>query len=392
MPFLQTLLHHPRKLFLRRALFQIHLWLGILLSVYVALIGVSGSILVFEDEFRAHALRDLHPNMAHLASARHVLDVAQVAYPGETATFLSLPSVGTRAYTVYLAAATNAQHAILADAATGSLLPRHSRLLVDWVHDFHVNLLLGQTGFIVNCVAGIGLLVLTFTGVVLWWNGLRTWMRGLRINLRANWKRINYDAHNIIGIATLLIVSFWGVSSVYFLFPAQTASAISFISPLRGMKPPAAPDQPAFGAGADLDVILQQAAALTPHGTLSGASLPATEGDNIIVYVDRTPGDFSHRDIYTFSGTTGRLLSTWHYGSNRTTAADWILWAIYPLHFGTTWGLAVKVVWAILGLSLPTLALTGLLMYWNRFLGKRWRHFSGTAQTMRTTAVRMGGE
>ena len=49
---LRTILHHPRKLWLRRALFQIHLWLGVLLSLYVIVIGLSGSILVFEDEIR----------------------------------------------------------------------------------------------------------------------------------------------------------------------------------------------------------------------------------------------------------------------------------------------------------------------------------------------------
>ncbi|MEK6396590.1 MAG: PepSY domain-containing protein, partial [Terriglobus sp.] len=40
-------------MWLRRALFQIHLWLGVLLSLYVVVIGVSGSALVWEDEIQA---------------------------------------------------------------------------------------------------------------------------------------------------------------------------------------------------------------------------------------------------------------------------------------------------------------------------------------------------
>jgi uncharacterized iron-regulated membrane protein len=41
---------------------------------------------------------------------------------------------------------------------------------------------------------------------------------------------------------------------------------------------------------------------------------------------------------------------------------------MHPLHFGTLWGLGPKILWAFLGMSLPTLTVTGLLMYWNRKL------------------------
>jgi uncharacterized iron-regulated membrane protein len=46
---------------------------------------------------------------------------------------------------------------------------------------------------------------------------------------------------------------------------------------------------------------------------------------------------------------------------------------MYPLHFGTLWGLPVKILWALLGFGLAVLSVTGLLMYWNRYLGARWR-------------------
>ncbi len=50
------IVHYPRKLFLRRALFQIHLWAGIFLTLYVVLISITGALLVFEDEFTATTL------------------------------------------------------------------------------------------------------------------------------------------------------------------------------------------------------------------------------------------------------------------------------------------------------------------------------------------------
>ncbi len=380
MPFLTDFVYHPRKLFLRRALFQVHLWLGILLSLYVALIGLSGSALVFEDEFRAHATRDLHADSAHLASAQQVLAAAQKAYPDENPTYLMWPSETTPAYTLYLRNAKNIQRTVLADAADGHLLTGRPKLFLDTVHEFHVYLLLGESGFVINCIAGIGLLVLALTGAVLWWPGLRLWLRGFRLHLRGNWKRINYDSHNLIGILTLAIVSFWGFTAIDFLWPAQTAKAVAFVSPLRGMQEPVAPNTPKSSGNVDSAAVLAsaltQVRTLNPTGFLSGIALPERKAGNIVAYVDtRAPGDYSHRDIHTFDGATGRLLTTWHYGQNHT-LGDWILWLVYPLHFGKLWGMPVKIAWCLLGLSLPMLSVTGLLMYWNRYLGKRWQRLT----------------
>ena len=46
----QQWVRQPQTLWLRKALFQIHLWSGIGLGIYVVLISVSGSILVFLNE------------------------------------------------------------------------------------------------------------------------------------------------------------------------------------------------------------------------------------------------------------------------------------------------------------------------------------------------------
>ena len=52
----RNLLYHPRKLWIRKACFQIHLWAGILLSIYVIAIALSGSVLVFESELTGTTL------------------------------------------------------------------------------------------------------------------------------------------------------------------------------------------------------------------------------------------------------------------------------------------------------------------------------------------------
>lgn len=371
MNFVTDVVHHPRKLWLRRALFQIHLWLGVLLSLYVVVIGFSGSTLVWEDEIQSRAYAHAAFDPAHVVSSSQAMQAVATSNPGSTVYYVMWPQKDQPVYTVYLHTAKKEQRIVHVDAKTGSVSPV-DRNFMEWVSDLHIYLLMGQTGFIVNCVMGIGLLVLAITGLVLWWPGLRAWARGFYINLRAGWKRVNFDAHNAIGIWTLLIVSWWGFTAVDFLFPAQVMKAVNAVSTVRGMKEPELLKPQHVGAKVSLQTIAERARALSPAGSLSGVSVPETSDGNYTAYVDRdAPGDFSHRYIHTFAAD-GQLLSTWNYGEKKS-LGDWVLWLVYPLHFGTLWGTGVKVIWSVLGMSLPVLSISGLLMYWNRYLGKRWK-------------------
>ncbi len=53
MSFLHRYFHRPQQVALRRLNFQVHLWVGIILTLYMVVIGVTGSILVFRPEIGA---------------------------------------------------------------------------------------------------------------------------------------------------------------------------------------------------------------------------------------------------------------------------------------------------------------------------------------------------
>jgi uncharacterized iron-regulated membrane protein len=61
---------------------------------------------------------------------------------------------------------------------------------------------------------------------------------------------------------------------------------------------------------------------------------------------------------------------------------------MHPLHFGTLWGLPFKILWFLLGLSLALLTATGLLMYWNRYLRKRWHTLTHLNHTEKPSSGR----
>jgi uncharacterized iron-regulated membrane protein len=84
-----------------------------------------------------------------------------------------------------------------------------------------------------------------------------------------------------------------------------------------------------------------------------------------------TPGR-EYMDTVYLNPYTGQYISTWRYGVNQS-LGDWIVWSQVPLHFGTYWGWTVKLIWALAGLAIPLLALTGLVLYWNRVLRRKWK-------------------
>lgn len=55
MSFRQRWLHHPESLRVHRALFHVHLWLGMLAALYVTAMSLTGSILVFRDQLESSA-------------------------------------------------------------------------------------------------------------------------------------------------------------------------------------------------------------------------------------------------------------------------------------------------------------------------------------------------
>jgi uncharacterized iron-regulated membrane protein len=379
MTFLHNLVHRPRQLWLRRALFQIHLWAGIALSLYVVVIALSGSILVFENELTGTTLpRGLSAfNPSHTEPIPDVMRQFAQACPGCTASLLVTPYPAVPAFQIQAIDARHRQLNFVADPASGAVFPQ-PRTWVDWMHDLHLYLLLGSGhGEQVNGVGAAILLLLCVTGILLWWPGIRNWSRGFRISLRSHWRRINFDAHHAIGIWTLAIVTWWSISGVYFAWYRSLEMAVNAVFPVRAMlSPPMPPLAPHPGAPASLAAIVDAAQQASPHGRLFGLYNPSLTAPTVLAEMDlRDPANFAHRDLITIETSSARVLTVWHYGSNMT-FGDRILWSMFTLHFGTVWGLPIKILWSLLGLSLAILSVTGLIMYWNRYL----RHHIGRHQ------------
>ena len=84
MTYWQRWIRQPQTVWLRKAIFQIHLWCGIGLGLYILLISVTGSVLVYRNELYRAATPDpiiVTPSGPRLTDAQ-LKAAATRAYPG----------------------------------------------------------------------------------------------------------------------------------------------------------------------------------------------------------------------------------------------------------------------------------------------------------------------
>jgi uncharacterized iron-regulated membrane protein len=321
-------LRRPKSLWVRKALFQVHLWTGIALGLYILVISVSGSAIVFRNEL----YNSLWPGPRIVAIGNHRLthdelrDAALRAYPRYKVSWIwdaARPKQAlNQAVEIWLDRKGHKKERLF-DPYTGQDLGEshpYSLQFMAWLMDLHVNLLSGKVGRLINGACAAFVLGLSLTGAVLWWPGVRSWRRGFVVRTKSNWKLLNWRLHNVIGLWMLPFVFMFGVVGVYAGFPAPFQTLVNKIAPLDFYRP-----IPEASMAPDIPVI--PAATPTPRRRFQPRY---STGDKII------------------------------------------RWFSY-LHFGNFGGWPSKALWVIIGLAPAFLFLTGLLMWWNRVLGPAMR-------------------
>jgi len=215
----QRWVQRPQSLWVRKIFFQIHLWVGIGVGLYVAVISISGSAIVYRPEsHRTVVVADAgRPRMRVEEVERSV----RRAYPTYDVLSVSEPQEPDQPDVVVLEGRTK-RVARLFDPYTGADLgdPRSGLgRFHQWLADLHDNLLSGATGRTLNGMGSFLVVLLSCTGPIIWWPGIKNWRRSIAINRRARFARFNWDLHSAIGFWCSLLVLIWGISGICLCFP-----------------------------------------------------------------------------------------------------------------------------------------------------------------------------
>ena len=219
---------------MKKLLFTLHLYVGLTAAFFLICISLSGAMIAFEPELN----RAFHPELTN------VTPVAQPLNWDEFRTRVEQQSPGWKLIRFYFPdqpnwstyvrlrnVATHKIRHVYVDQYTGKVLgsTEDGSNWIIKVHDLHVNFLSGKIGNQIVTWSTVGLLVLSLSGIILWWPGVMNWRRSLTVNWKSSFARLNWDLHNTLGFWCFLFVLMWGISGIYFAFPDMFNAIVGFL-------------------------------------------------------------------------------------------------------------------------------------------------------------------
>lgn len=358
----------------------LHLYVGLILCIPLILVGLTGSVLVYEDEIQGW----LNPgqivrtaNVGPIASLDRLAAAAQTAAPpGARVASLSLPREDGFPATVGFGGGRGGLTMLLDPVsaeivATRNGPPRAPGLMRD-IFLLHANLLYGGDGRAIVGWLGIAMCAIGLTGLIVWWPRRGRAAQAFTVTRGISGRRLLSELHSVTGIWSLVIFLVVSFSGVYLAFPQQTNTTIRI---LFQTEPPANAVRdlrvvPDGLVALPLDRIADIARAAAPDSTVRSIAIPAQPdlpyrvalapdgitsdgGPTIGVYVD------------PYAGTTLVVLDPRIYPLGEKIVA----WQ-RPLHEGEGLGPVFKFLVFLSGLLPLMFSVTGVWM-WLKGRGRR---------------------
>lgn len=337
-----------------KLLAAIHRWAGGFIGLVLALLGLSGAILVWEREWvmLPGAGDPVVENVARMASITE-----RAAATGELrrVTFAS-GEIGL--------------HQIVYADGSGAYVRQDGQVVERWVTpwerpelwlvDLHHRLFAGGTGETVTGIAGLAGLMFVVSGTILWWRSRRAFRPRLLPARLAPGPIVSH--HRDLGVMAtpLLLVSM--LTGVLMLFESVRTIVLG------------AEERPAqtleSSVGSSVAEVLALAKSRFPEADLRRISLPARAGGPVVVRM-RQPFEWTpHGRTQISVGPDGKVTAEDAAMANRSA---WLSEKAYPVHSAKVGGLAWKLAVTASGVALTILGSLAVWSFWARQAHKRAR-------------------
>lgn len=205
---------------MRRILIKVHLWLALALGVYIVVISVSGSAVVFRGEITRWAIPRFVPDASgERVEGDALAAVLAEAYPDDQVVRFSEGRFPRQPVSVLLARGGEERGRLFdpyALADMGSNFPPVVAV-VEWLVSLHDDLLTYPIGRKINGILGGLMLIVAVTGMILWWPGRKRWPQSLYVPPSS--PRKIWHLHSAVGFWFCLLLVNWSLTSIYFAFP-----------------------------------------------------------------------------------------------------------------------------------------------------------------------------
>jgi uncharacterized iron-regulated membrane protein len=337
----------------------LHRWLGIVLGLFITIVGLSGSWLIYDRELA-------EPDHAVVAGNAQLplgqlYALALPLLPSDTNISVRFPRNPETPLQIWAG-----ETQVVIDQYRGKVLQvREAEFWpYGWMFHLHKELLLGKPGETYAGWMGVGVLLIVLSGIVLWWP--RKWKQALQLRRHQGRPIFWRDLHKQLGIMAAPFLLLAVITGVSLSFSDWVSAAASWLwgsgktTPMAQVKP-AATDRAQPG----LDEMVRRANEALPGGRVGIMTIPASPEKPVVVRKqmpqDPHPNGLNFVYLDTLTAEVLQVIPL----SQAEPARRWFNWA-YPLHTGEALQPWHHWVLLVVGLLPTLLFVTGGYLYLRR--------------------------
>lgn len=364
---------------LRKWAFVLHRYIGLVIGLVLIIIGMTGSVLVFQREIDAFVISQrfgqiiVPENQAEkIIPVEAIIDRVKDKFkdqPETSVRAIAIPNKLSNPYVATVQLKNKRLTQVYVNPYLGEIMGIRDRDS-SWIGitlDLHRKFLAGKTGEAIAGFVALFLFILCITGIALW-KGWRNLGQGFKIAWAANPMRLNLDIHHVSGIVTVVFLTAIAFTGFYWSFTDQTKPIIyaaTFtpepsipVSKLIAGKSPLA-----------LSAILEKSDTVFPNAATTFITFPQKPKDVIRIGKKQATESVENGNTRIWLDQySGKVLQVQD-GLNLSRATA-VISSFIPMHFGTFGGIPTRILYVFVGLSPLLLFVTGANMFKTRKWGK----------------------
>ena len=357
---------------MRKVLLKIHLYAGLAGAIFLVILGLTGAVMAFEGDIDHW----LHPGLWYVSAAGAKLPQEELVRRVE-ARMAPAHVAGIQMFRDPRLAQVmqlNDRSTVVIDPYTGAIRgrfqgPSRTVQVLAMIHQVHLRLApqprewpkFAPIGKQIISYAGLLLVVLVPTGLLLWWRTRRA-----SVNWSRSWFRACFDAHHAIGIYAAAFLFVAAVTGVLIGFDAgeEAIYAVTGSHPPSFDKPP--PSTPAPGAARiEVDRAIAIAQRTMPEASPAGVQVPvnAKGAFQVLMRLPEETSEAVHSAVAVdqYSGAVLRVRNF------KTDSQGYrVIRFNRSIHTGDVLGLPTHIVVSVSSLVLVAMVITGLVIWWKK--------------------------
>ena len=366
----------------KKVIGRIHLWLGLATGVIVFIVGLTGAILVFEEEISGFlhygVFQKVEQKTQSFAPPSRIFAVADSALQGTkiARTYYTVFTSGNRVNALWALDSTRQYHAVLQNPYTGKVVSRYdykSAFFTAITH-IHISLAMGEVGTTVIRYATLIFVILMITGLILWKPASRNgYKQRFTIKWNSKGKRLNYDLHSVLGFYMFWLAIFIALTGLVWSFEwfnnsVQWVANGGRIVTVNNEKIVSDTTRVTHGKNifpGKADSLFTSFAQHLENTKAIRVYKPNSASDALHFTIETNNGaNYARADDYYFDQYNGRLLSMQPFGSLNN--GEKIRRMNYYIHVGSIGGITGKLLAFFASLVAASLPVTGFIVWRGR--------------------------